>query len=535
MINVNEDLMSEDGNDSYKKEAGKLLSLAISRQNEIRNEYKNIGINLNPLIMIQLPNTSDDLLAEVEKYLDDNYAINYDNGRLARRLSGNNKGDLDNIIKYDSTIDALIFKEAGNVGWDCPRAKILVKLRTGMSENFEIQTIGRIRRMPFQEHYNNPLLDNSFLYTYDIKFTQAMIDDLDTKAYHNITIKLKPDISNIKLEKEYKIEDLIGFGERELFNTIYKYFNEKYKLNKNKKDNIDILKYNEYTMSTTIETLFYQGEIIDTTLESIKNSDIVKRKINIDLKIHNPDFMHAVKEISERIGLEFNRTKVILKKLFFKNDFYSKKILTLSKKDFYAFVINNEEKLKKDIDEAISQETEQLELKYPKTKWSIPEEDQVKISTFEITKIMKKNVMEKYPFVADKSRSELEFEKYVEDSDFFKWIYKNGESLKKHFSIVYGNKAKQKLFFPDYILLDKNNSIWIIETKGGEKKDHSDKNIDKDVKNKFIALKKYATNYKINFGFVRDSEVTGLLYFSNTEYADSLNNDCWIELDKIFI
>ena len=46
-------------------------------------------------------------------------------------------------------------KQAISTGWDCPRAKILVKLREGMSEQFEIQTIGRIRRMPEAKHYED--------------------------------------------------------------------------------------------------------------------------------------------------------------------------------------------------------------------------------------------------------------------------------------------------------------------------------------------------------------------------------------------
>ncbi len=485
--------------------------------------------------MIQLPNTSDDLLKEVEDYLEEKFGINYENNRLARRLTGRHKGNLDDIKRYDSPIDVLIFKEAGNVGWDCPRAKILVKLRTGMTENFEIQTVGRIRRMPYQKHYDNFLLDNSFLYTYDTKFTQSVMEDLDNNAFYNITVKLKPNFDNIILNKEYKIENMIGFGERELFNTIYKFFVEKYFLTKNQAKNKELLQYHDYSNSIKIETMFYQGKIIDISLEDLKESDIVKRDIEVDLKVHKMDFMHSIKTISDGIGIDINRTKIILKKLFYKNDLYNKKILNLSKKEFYAFIINNVEALKKDIDEAINQETEQLTLKCPKSQWLIPCEDQVRIPSLDNTKKMKKNVMNDYPYIPSKSRCEKEFEDYIETSEFFQWIYKNGESSERHFSIVYGNRAKQKLFFPDYILLDKNNNIWIIETKGGEDKNHEDKNIDKNAKNKFLALKKYASNYNIHFGFVRDSEVTGLLYMSNTEYTDDLNKDIWIELDKIFV
>ena len=40
-----------------------------------------------------------------------------------------------------------------------------------MDETFEIQTIGRIRRMPEAKHYENDLLDSCYLYTLDEKRT----------------------------------------------------------------------------------------------------------------------------------------------------------------------------------------------------------------------------------------------------------------------------------------------------------------------------------------------------------------------------
>lgn len=53
----------------------------------------------------------------------------------------------------------------------------------------------------------------------------------------------------------------------------------------------------------------------------------------------------------------------------------------------------------------------------------------------------------------------------------------------------------------------KDESIWIIETKGGESDSGSDDNIDKYAKKKFDALKEYARHHHINFGFVRNKNV----------------------------
>ena len=93
-------------------------------------------------------------------------------------------------------------KQAISTGWDCPRAKILVKLRDNMDEDFEIQTIGRIRRMPERRHYENEVLDNCYVYTLDDKFktglTQSMSDSFYTYLY-----KRKTNAPSLVLEKEY--------------------------------------------------------------------------------------------------------------------------------------------------------------------------------------------------------------------------------------------------------------------------------------------------------------------------------------------
>ena len=76
-------------------------------------------------------------------------------------------------------------KQAISTGWDCPRAKILVKLREGMNEQFEIQTIGRIRRMPETTHYDDDLLDFCFVYTFDNTWKNGLLASVD-KAYETL-------------------------------------------------------------------------------------------------------------------------------------------------------------------------------------------------------------------------------------------------------------------------------------------------------------------------------------------------------------
>ena len=135
-----------------------LLEKALSKQQEIYNKFLSKTINVNPLIIVQLPNNSDLLLETVEKFFESK-GITYENNTLALWLSGRHE-NLENISKNNSEQIAVIIKQAVATGWDCPRASILVKLRENMDETFEIQTIGRIRRMPEAKHNDSDLHDS---------------------------------------------------------------------------------------------------------------------------------------------------------------------------------------------------------------------------------------------------------------------------------------------------------------------------------------------------------------------------------------
>lgn len=128
--------------------------------------------------------------------------------------------------------------------------------------------------------------------------------------------------------------------------------------------------------------------------------------------------------------------------------------------------------------------------------------------------------------------SERLFEKYCEKNENVKYFYKNGDSGQQYLSIVYKtNLSRQRLFYPDYIVQLKDETIWLIEAKGGEKRGQS-KNIDVQIENKFEALKKFAKKHNYNFGFVRDRNEE--LFLNNTEYMDDMNDDSWVLLEEVF-
>ena len=514
-----------------------LLDLAINKRKAIKDEYIKLGVQVNPLIIIQVPNKSDDLIKQIEKILEEkNYT--YDRKNLAIWLS-DRKENIEDIENNESNQAVLIMKQAISTGWDCPRAKILVKLRDNMSEDFETQTIGRIRRMPQAHHYDNVLLDNCYLYTFDEKYETAVKQELGSNAYDTKVIFLKNEYKNFTLKKITFDNAFDGFDERQTFNILHEYYIEKYKLTSNKKNNKTILEANGYVFKDTIDNYIVQDKIVRINSDELQNANRIKVSSTVTTNKNGFELRHSINVISSKIGMRYDRTRLMLERMFFRGKLFTKKFVDLSLIEFYAFVINNEDILKHDFQEAVSQKSRQMKMKFDELKildWKAPEMDYIKYDPkMKDTTIYEKSIYMNYPNSTIKSKSERMFEFFCEHNENIKWFYKNGESSSDYFSIVYVDAVNHKWhFYPDFIVCDKDNKIWIIETKGGENADGESKNIDIKVENKFEALKEYANKYNINWGFVRDYDKNESLYLCNTEYTEDMENENWKLLREIF-
>lgn len=150
-----------------------VLESAYYKQEELKQRYNELYKNgecktrITPLTLIQLPNSSygEQKRESVEKFLEDK-GITTANGKLAIWLSDekvNEEADMLNSL--DSKVEYLIFKMAIDTGWDCPRAQVLLKFREVNSIVFEIQTVGRILRMPEAKHYTDEVLNKAYVYS----------------------------------------------------------------------------------------------------------------------------------------------------------------------------------------------------------------------------------------------------------------------------------------------------------------------------------------------------------------------------------
>lgn len=405
-----------------------LLDLAINKRKAIKDEYIKLGVQVNPLIIIQVPSKSNDLIKQIEKILEErNYT--YDRKNLAIWLS-DRKENIEDIENNESNQAVLIMKQAISTGWDCPRAKILVKLRDNMSEDFETQTIGRIRRMPQAHHYDNVLLDNCYLYTFDEKYETAVKQELGSNAYDTKVIFLKNEYKNFTLKKITFDNAFDGFDERQTFNILHEYYIEKYKLTSNKKNNKTILEANGYVFKDTIDNYIVQDKIVRINSDELQNANRIKVSSTVTTNKNGFELRHSINVISSKIGMRYDRTRLMLERMFFRGKLFTKKFVDLSLIEFYAFVINNEDILKHDFQEAVSQKSRQMKMKFDELKildWKAPEMDYIKYDPkMKDTTIYEKSIYMNYPNSTIKSKSERMFEFFCEHNENIKWFYKNG-------------------------------------------------------------------------------------------------------------
>lgn len=516
-----------------------LLDLADAKRKAIVERYREVLEDakiIRPLVLIQFPNGKPETIRAVEQKLS-SMGYTYDNGMVSIWMSEDKRDLPDNLTENDATPVFLLMKQAISTGWDCPRAKILVKLREGMSEQFEIQTIGRIRRMPEAKHYDDDLLDFCFVYTFDEKYKAGLLSSMD-KAYETRRLFLKDKCKTFTLEKQLRDLDYEGLGEREVLNAVYETLTEKYNLGVDKEQNKLVLSENGYQFGVEIIGRALHGKFVHTDMVMESQAYYNTRRC-IDTHKHGILLLHSVDSIKTTIGMQAGKVKTILERLFRKGKNVKNKLLSLDTAEFYAFVINNEHLLKEEFLEVTSNFKKQVSMNLlPKTfTFHIPEQDfyRYDVSVKEEIEYLN-NAYHEYTsgFATSlvRSTSEMLFEQYCESRSDIEWVYKNGDSGQHYFSIVYlDGISHQRLFYADYIVMKKDGTVWIIETKGGESKGKN-KNIDRQIENKFYAFKNYAQNHNLNWGFVRDKD--NRLYINNTVFTEDMADTNWKPIADVF-
>ena len=388
-----------------------LIELADRKRKEILAEYQNRNLSIRPLVLIQFPNGNPDWIERVKQRLSDmGYGDN--SGLVTSWFSGDHPDDVDEIKKLDGKYAFILFKQAIATGWDCQRAKILVKLREGGTEAFNIQTIGRIRRMPERHHYDEELIDRCYVYTLDQKFKTGLTDAI-SDTFYSYLYKKKEDAPKFDLVKEcLDGTDRYAVNPEAVVKVVHDKFLEKYDTNHDGKLTIPELRADfGYIFDTKLKTTAFEG--VARTTRDIRNLNVIfggEHQINN----HDDGFIirDAKRRIAAAIGIDENISNNALRILFGPYDkffnVYSeeeiafeakyKLINEMNLREFNAFLINNKDKLIEIFGEISAREIADIEqTEILRIKWDAPKEQYYKMhKRLAGRRVMNVNIFKEY-------------------------------------------------------------------------------------------------------------------------------------------
>lgn len=484
-----------------------LIKCALDKREQLADAYKKLGVNINPLLLIQLPNdTKEEMTAEdtaiaelVKYYLSEVRGITQENGKLAIWLS-KEKANLPNLEKEDNLAEVLLFKQAIALGWDCPRAAVLLIFRKMQSDTFTIQTVGRILRMPEQKFYTNNALNVGYVYT-DISKDRIEIiaEDMDYFNKDSLQAIRRDKLNNVELDSYYRIYK--SSDRNRLGPDFKKYLLDSFTQNW-------ILAYHPFLF--TFEEIGKEGEYkvkVETkpseqTIAAL-NREKIEGKIVLDVKNVNVEipnnwvfqneegivtgekkkFARSAGEL-ERIYVDYCRSLLtkfekahstgvlagylmqVMEELFdiFETD--AKKIILyhLNKPKFTDIILKALDKYSRKI------ETKHKEAKqrgFEGYKWEVPPERLYKDETHHILPEIKDHAMLPFIELNAASTPEKRFRDFLElHADCIDWWYKNGDEGKQHYSIPYTmQNGDTSLFYVDFIIRMKNGQVFLFDTK----------------------------------------------------------------------
>ncbi len=487
----------------------RLIKVALEKRNQIAEAYKAEGVNINPLLLIQLPNdkqesmtVEDEKVAEqVKTYLKLMCDITEENGKLAVWLS-NEKSNLAGLEKPDNLAQILLFKEAIALGWDCPRAAVLLIFRKLQSDQFTIQTVGRILRMPEQKHYPNELLNVGYVYT-DIAKEKIDIVTADAGYILNdtITAHRRPNLRNVSLKAVYSERPNIerNYLGPDFRKVLYDTAADLWKLEQGAKlfsiAELAAMRGDDDEYQTLPETE-------DLTIN--ENRRRAQNSIRLDVKTINieiPKDVHFQNEV-QTLNVErakFARTTGEIDSVFLayiegKGGQFERKgrtdkiasFLTELIADFFGIYETDAKKVvlyyenRPKFDRLLETALEKYARKrqaaaakaaatriFKEYDWEVPEQ---RVYDAETNRVAPAENHALLPFIQlnTASNPEKEFVKFLEaNSQYIDWWYKNGDNGKHNYAIEYhkGAGGEKTLFYVDFVIRMKNGHIYLFDTK----------------------------------------------------------------------
>ncbi len=448
-----------------------VIRKAIDKRIELKSYLEQEDSEVNPLLLIQLPDKKtggEDLKEEIISLLKEKHKITIENGKLAIYLS-EDKANLENISMNDNEAEVMIFKQAIALGWDCPRACILVLFRDWKSYTFSIQTVGRILRMPELKHYNNDELNFGFVFTNlaDISIQEDIAGDylqinysyrkpiyknLLLTSYHSKRFREETRLSpkyvkdfleaadELKLAKNINIEvgevfaKLISDGLITNPDKPFEHLEEDRDMfDEHSKETVSF-KQNEVEIQKLFDSFVIES--LHPLFPEKRSIDKVKRGI------------YKFFQYSFPTKFEYNGIQAQMVVLHPSNEQKFIDVINRAKEVYLSKVGSGKKEIIKD------------------ERWEIP--TSISLNNNYVETKNKHSIME--PFFQYSKASDVEkkfIKEYLDKHDKIDWWFKNGDSGANYFAVNYIKNKEEFPFYVDWIVKYKNGKIGLFDTKEG--------------------------------------------------------------------
>ena len=481
-----------------------LIDLGLNKRKEIVEEYKKLGKNINPLVLIQLPNDDKQLIDLGQKTKEEVVAEllskkGVGSSRIAKWFDYHPRPEF--LEENDDEYEFLLFKQAAGTGWDCPRAHILVMFREINSDTFYIQTVGRILRMPEpnkkDDYKNSTLIKTGFLFTnYERNKVSAEWSAISPNKLEIFCAKRKEGINNVHLQSAYvsRLEygDLSNSAKFQM--SFLKSMNDYFKISS---DDLSQGRGSEKLSKAGIELkpIITNQMVVDAKFQDFDQLSYEFKKQGHDIylemsrndveKTFNYYCYKLLKEQTEEdakisnIARSWSPLKSAIRVWF-------KKIISDDSDDYYKVFLNDINKNEssvirpaitqaikeyKPILQEIIEEKRELQEKKEASIFTIKDEywftDDYKEIETNLCVLNKCYLKKDYPGKIN----EIQFLKYIEaKKDKIEWWFKNRDYGWEYFAIKYYNSREKafRLFYPDWTIRFKNGIIGIFDTKSGD-------------------------------------------------------------------
>jgi len=478
LINEGIEKISESNADSQTV----VLQAAYEKRLQLEELYKKVGTVVRPLVLIQIPtaDAGDVKIDAIKQFLSEK-GITEDNDKLAIWLSEQKSSTIGQLTSPTSPVEFLIFKQAIDTGWDCPRAQILVKFREVRNEVFEIQTVGRILRMPEQKHYEEEALNKAYIFT-NLESFDVKKEDYNPNIINHLKATRTDKYQSLGVSSYYKTR--ADYGEvTASFTPVFQkaanfYFSIPDETTKQKTKTLVEKRGINLDLKTYTQKIISNTSIKATSFDEMEGKITPKDHARLTMAVND---LHALFEqiIRENLGAftSVKRSTPPIKSAiysWFRNYLYSEdwegeiiliqQIFVLEKNRVHfekilSQAINNYKHVRdEEVRRRIIENEQWYNYELPKELFFNKHQDErVSLKSYAYN-----------PCYLSYSRSEPEkkFESYLENnSELITWWWKNGEKKKEYFGIKYEYAGSIHTFYPDYLVQLNNGRIGFLEVK----------------------------------------------------------------------